>query len=102
MARLRFAPAAARDLQKISDDITAAAGERVALAFVARLRQSLEALTDFPRMGRLRSGFGPGVRSWALRPYVAFYRESDADVEIIRIVHGRRNITRALVRGEEG
>jgi toxin ParE1/3/4 len=99
MARLRLAPAAARDLQKISDDITAAAGERVALGFIGRLRRSLEGLPDFPRMGRLRAGFGPGVRSWALSPYVAFYRQSGPDVEIIRIVHGRRKITRSLLRG---
>jgi toxin ParE1/3/4 len=98
MARLCFAPAAERDLQKISEDITAAAGERIALAFVGRLRQSLEGLTDFPRMGRRRTGFGAGVRSWALSPYIAFYRDSGSDVEIIRIVHGRRKITRSLLR----
>jgi toxin ParE1/3/4 len=98
VARLRFAPAAARDLQKISEDIAAAAGERMALAFVGRLRQSLEGLTDFPRMGRRRAGLGAGVRSWALSPYIAFYRESEPDVEIIRIVHGRRKITRSLLR----
>jgi toxin ParE1/3/4 len=99
VAQLRFAPAAARDLQKISEDIKAAAGEHVALAFVERLRQSLEGLVTFPRMGRLRPRFGRGVRSWAFWPYVTFYRQSGDDIEIIRIVHGRRKITRALVRG---
>jgi toxin ParE1/3/4 len=88
-----------RDLQRISQDIKAAAGERVALAFVSRLRRSLDGLVDFPRMGRLRPGFGSEVRSWAFRPYVAFYRQIVDDVEIIRIVHGRRKITRALLRG---
>ncbi|MET0652282.1 MAG: type II toxin-antitoxin system RelE/ParE family toxin [Hyphomicrobiaceae bacterium] len=99
MARLLFAPAAARDLTKISDDITAAAGERVALSFVGRLRRSIERLTEFPRMGRRRPGFGPGVRSWTLTPYVVFYRQLDSDVEIVRILHGRRKLTRSLVRG---
>jgi toxin ParE1/3/4 len=99
VAQLRFAPAAARDLQKVSEDIKAAGGERVALAFVGHLRQSLEGLVAFPRMGRLRPRFGSGVRSWAFPPYVAFYRQSASDVEIIRIVHGKRKITRALMRG---
>jgi len=98
MARLRLSPAAARDLQQISEDIAAAAEERIALAFMGRLRRSLEGLTDFPRMGRLRMGFGVGVRSWTLSPYIAFYRTSGPDVEIIRIVHGRRQITRRLLR----
>jgi plasmid stabilization system protein ParE len=44
MARLRFSPAAERDLDKISSDIAGAAGIQVALAFVARLRQSLDHL----------------------------------------------------------
>jgi toxin ParE1/3/4 len=100
MLPLRFAPAAARDLQKISDDISAAAGERVASSFLARMRRSIDGLAHSPRMGRLRPGFGPGVRSWAFSPYVAFYRENASNVEIIRIVHGRRRLTRRLVRGE--
>jgi toxin ParE1/3/4 len=99
MARLLFAPAAARDLEKVSDDIKAAAGERVALSFVRRMRQSLERLVEFPRMGRLRPSFGAGVRSWALSPYVAFYRQVGSDVEIIRILHGKRRLTRSLLRG---
>ena len=85
--------------QKISDDITTAAGERVALSFVGRLRRSLERLIEFPRMGRRRPGFGPGVRSWTLTPYVVFYRQLGSDVEIIRVVHGRRRLTRSLLRG---
>lgn len=75
MAQLRLSPAAARDLEKISDDIAASAGEPVALAFVGRLRRSLEYLAAFPRLGRLRPQFGPGVRSWAFRPYVTLYEK---------------------------
>ena len=100
MAQLRFAPAAARDLRKITEDIVAAKGQPVAVAFIGRLRRSLEGLVDFPHMGRRRAGFGPGVRSWAFAPYVAFYRQSGDDIEIIRIIHGRRRITRRLLRGE--
>ncbi|MET0194457.1 MAG: type II toxin-antitoxin system RelE/ParE family toxin, partial [Hyphomicrobiaceae bacterium] len=40
-----------------------------------------------------------GVRSWTLTPYVVFYRQLDSDVEIVRILHGRRKLTRSLVRG---
>jgi len=100
MARLRFSPAAARDLDKISSDIAVAAGVQVALAFVTRLRQSLDHLAAFPRIGRLRGSFGRGVRSWAFPPYVAFYRESGSEVEIIRIVHGKRRTTRSQLRGD--
>ena len=101
MGQLRFSPAAAHDLDKIIDDISEAAGRRVALAFVDRMRRSLEHLSEFPRMGRRRQGFGTGVRSWSFSPYVAFYRPIGSDaVEIIRIVHGRRRTTRIALGGE--
>lgn len=100
MAPLRFSPAATRDLDKIIDDISEAAGKRVALAFVQRMRQSLSHLSEFPGLGRRRPAFGAGVRSWAFSPYVAFYRASGSDaVEIIRIVHGRRRTTRREMGG---
>src|SRR5262245_24224643 len=98
MGELRFSPSAARDLQKIADDIAAAAGARVALDFVGRLRQSLETLADHPGAGRRRTELGSDVRSWAVWPYVAFYRPRDGDAEIVRILHGRRRITRRLLR----
>jgi plasmid stabilization system protein ParE len=69
VARLRFAPAAARDLQKISWYIAAAAGMRVALEVVRQVRQFLASLADFPRMGRPRPEFGSDVRSWALERF---------------------------------
>src|SRR5262245_16388347 len=99
MGELRFSPAAARDLEKITEDIEAAAGARVALKFVARLRRSLETLANNPLAGRRRANLGTEVRSWAVRPYVTFYRPNGPDAEIIRIVHGRRRITRRLLRG---
>jgi toxin ParE1/3/4 len=98
MGELRFSPAAAQDLQKIAQDITAAAGTRVALGFVDRLRNSLKILADQPGAGRARTNFGPGVRSWAVSPYVAFYRPTGDGAEVIRILHGRRRITSTLLR----
>jgi toxin ParE1/3/4 len=101
MGELRFSPAAAKDLEKMAEDITAAAGARVALDFIARLRKSLETLADQPAAGRRRTGLGAGVRSWAIWPYAAFYRPSGSVAEIIRIVHGRRRITRRLLRSSD-
>jgi toxin ParE1/3/4 len=100
MGELRFSPAATRDLQKISDDIAAAAGARVALDFIGRLQRSLDTLAAQPRAGRTRVGLGPDVRSWAVWPYVALYRPNGPDAEIIRILHGRRRITRRLLRDD--
>jgi toxin ParE1/3/4 len=98
MGDVRLSPAAARDLQKIVDDIASAAGGGVAQSFMTRMRHSIEHLADYPQLGRRRPYFGQDVRSWAFPPYVAFYRQIAFDVEIIRVVHGRRRITRSLLR----
>jgi toxin ParE1/3/4 len=101
MGRLLFSPAASADLDKITEDIVAAAGPQLALSFVARMQRSLKNLAEFPRIGRRRPNFGQGVRSWAFSPYIAFYRTQDDDVQIIRILHGKRRITRSLVRSTD-
>jgi toxin ParE1/3/4 len=34
----------------------------------------------------------PGVRSMPVHPYVVFYRVRNEAVEIVRVIHGRRDI----------
>jgi len=58
-------------------------------------------LTDYPGIGASRPSLGQQVRISIVLPYLVFYRHSESDdtVTILRIVHGRRNITRALIGG---
>ena len=81
MAELRYSPAARADLEKIASDIVANNGVAVAERVIGRLRKSLAHLSVFPDLGRSRPGLGVGIRSWPLRPYLAFYRTNGRDVE---------------------
>lgn len=49
-------------------------------------------LASAPLAGRARDEFEAGLRSFAFENYVAFYRNSNKTVEIVRIIHGARDL----------
>lgn len=48
-------------------------------------------LAGMPELGRLREELSPRLRSWVVGSYVIFYRPHSAGIEVIRVLHGRRN-----------
>lgn len=50
-------------------------------------------LSTAPLAGRTRDEFGTGLRSFPVESYIAFYRVRDELVEIVRIIHGARDLT---------
>ena len=50
-------------------------------------------LVDHPRIGRARDDdLGRGRRSFPVNDYVIVYRIVGADVQILRVAHGRRDL----------
>ena len=50
-------------------------------------------LANHPRIGRARDDdLGPGRRSFPVDDYVIVYRVVGADVQILRVAHGRRDL----------
>lgn len=45
-----------------------------------------------PLMGRQRDELRPGIRSTVVGRYVLFYRVTDQGVEVVRFLHGSRDI----------
>lgn len=68
-------------------------------AVLARLYGALEVLAYAPKIGRERVEFAGRPRSFAVRPYVIFYKPlADGDgILVWRIIHGARNLV-PLVR----
>ena len=62
-------------------------------AFFDTLKERCQLLADTPQMGRVRPELGAEVRSWPLGNYLIFYRISDVGVEILRVLHGTRDIS---------
>jgi toxin ParE1/3/4 len=97
VAQLRFADRAERDLVDIGSFI-AVDSPADAARFIARLEQHCLILAAHPLIGRARDDLLPGLRSIAHGRYVIFYRALDDEVEIVRILHGARDLRRALRR----
>ena len=46
----------------------------------------------FPGMGQNRDDLGPGLRCFVVSPYVVYYRPVEDTIEVLRILHGARDI----------
>jgi toxin ParE1/3/4 len=95
MAEVRRTPQAETDLEAILEDLqwkNSAAAERYATAFYNKGR----ALAQFPEIGRNRPEIAPNLRSTLVYPYVIFYRVEGDVVQIVRILHGKRDLHRIM------
>ncbi len=92
---LRFRPEAENDLLEIGTFI-----ERdnpyAATSFIATIREKCEALVANPNMGRARPELIAGMRSFPVGQYVIFYRPDRNVLEIVRVLHGARDIDALL------
>jgi toxin ParE1/3/4 len=91
MAAVYFAHQAREDLIDIWLHIAAddpGAADRV----LDRLELAATNLTGNPRMGPARADIRPGLRYLVSDTYLILYRVAEDGVEIIRVVHGRRDL----------
>jgi toxin ParE1/3/4 len=84
-------PQAQSDLAEIWDYI-ADDSEAEADAFVDTIDQKLEVLAARPLAGRVRDELAEGVRSFPVGRYIIFYRPLPQGVEIVRVLHGARDL----------
>jgi toxin ParE1/3/4 len=54
----------------------------------------------FPLTGRSREDLAPGLRSFVVAPYVIFFRPVDDTIEVLRVLHGSRDID-VIMKAEE-
>ena len=86
---------ARRDVQRIWADIVEdnpAAARRV----VEKFTSEFEMLGRNPGAGRRRDELGPRLRSFPVYEYLILYREAEPGVQIVRVVHGRRDLVTLL------
>jgi toxin ParE1/3/4 len=91
MPRVTRRPLAEADILEIWDyiaDDSLAAADR----WVDRLDEQFRMLAAQPMMGRAREGLAPRVRSFPFGRYVVFYIPMDAGIDVVRVLHGARDI----------
>ncbi len=60
--------------------------------FVDALNERIGALSDYPERGAARPEIGKGVRLLVEGNYLILYRIKPPGVEIVRVVHGARDL----------
>jgi toxin ParE1/3/4 len=92
-------PQALRDLSDIAVHLAEESGNAdVAFRFLASVETSFEQLAAMPEMGVARKYFDPvlaGVRMMRIAGfdnYLIFYRPAENGIEIIRVLHAKRDI----------
>lgn len=101
MARISVRPAAVEDLVEIAAYYEA---ESTATAdkFLTEAESAFEYLSQHPRMGRLwRTSTSDlmGIRVWPVRRFkhLIFYFPLEEGVEVVRVIHGMRDIDDLLI-----
>lgn len=93
--RIRRLPRAIRDVDEIWQWI-AAEDEVAADNWAARITKATDRLVDFPASGAPRPELGADARSIVVGRYVVLYRVGPESVDILRVVHGARDLGELL------
>jgi len=93
--RVHITDHAEADLEEIADYIALDNPPR-AMSFALELRAKAIAIGDAPRAATARPDLGKGVRVAIRRPYLILFRINQNQVEILRFIHGVRDLKKAL------
>ncbi len=93
-------PEAERDLDEQAEHIASEGSVEAALKFYEAAEETLALILAHPRMGvarRFRNPLLAGVRMCLIRGFekhLIFYRPAKAGIEVLRVLHGARDIER--------
>ncbi len=91
MGRYIRSEQAEQDLDEILeylDGQSAQAADR----FARKLKETCQLHVVFPQIGASAEEFAPNLRYFTVWNYAIFYRPVGEDIEIIRIIHGARDL----------
>jgi toxin ParE1/3/4 len=69
---------------------------RLLMPLRSEIDRKLQALSRRPAMGRVRSELAPELRSFPVGRYVVFYLPCPDGIDIVRVLHGARDIETVL------
>ena len=94
MARFKLTALARSDLREIRDFI-AEDNPQAATRYMRILKEKCQRLADTPGLGVQREEYC-GLHRFPVGDYLIFYRPTAEGIEVIRILHGARDIQRIL------
>jgi plasmid stabilization system protein ParE len=93
LRRVVWAPKAKQDLRHIWRYFARVASPDIADNLLREIRDATQRLAERPLLWRPRDDVMPGLRAVLVHPYTVFYRVTDSTVEIVRVLHERRDFT---------
>jgi plasmid stabilization system protein ParE len=97
MGRFVLTPAAKSDLIEIANYIREQGSPDAAMRVGNELRRAMRALSDMPGMGHVRNDLADEpLRLWTVYSYLIFYRPDTRPLQIIRVLHGARDVETIL------
>jgi toxin ParE1/3/4 len=100
MAQVYRTPQAEADLAEILEYLHKNSPS-LAEQYARSISEKSQVLSRFPAMGRRRPEIASELRSTLVKPYVNFYRIKDDIVQILRILHGKRDLRKILQEESE-
>lgn len=99
MPQVKVSAFADTDLSAILLHLAMQAGARVAETYAHRFFRLYDSIAERPEICAPRPRLGVHIRAGVVHPYLVIYRyvPGDDTVSIVRILHGRRNVTRRLL-----
>jgi len=96
MKRFELTPKAGKDLDEIEDYI-AKDNPDAARRVILELKAAMQLLADMPRLGHRRFDVKiPRCRFWSVYSYLIVYNPDTDPIQIIRVIHGQRDLPTAL------
>lgn len=101
--RIVWAPRAKQDLNDIWRHYAHVASPEIADRLLREIDDAAERAGSRPLAWRRRDEIAAGLRSVLAQPYAVFYRLLDEDgVQIVRVLHQRRNLDAAFPEKRDG
>ena len=85
-------PEAEKDLEDIGLYI-AQDNPAAAYKIIDKIEDTYFLLAEFPLIGRMRPDIAEDARSFAVGSFIILYRVIDGGIEIVRVVHGARDMS---------
>jgi toxin ParE1/3/4 len=60
--------------------------------FLVRLQEKAQKLAEFTDLGVDRLDLASGIKSFPVDRYVLYYRPNDHGIELVRVLHGSRDV----------
>lgn len=95
MARIIRTPEALNDLAEMWEYI-GANNPDAADRLLDNINDKVKLIAESPYIGREREELAPGIRSFPAGRYLIFYRPIAGGIEIVRVLHGSRDVDTIL------